>query len=67
MINNGNDALVPQNSYAIASTYLVERTFKHLPNNLKSARKSVNGGTNGLDEVNHAYEVWLNVFKQLTA
>jgi len=68
LLNNGDDALVPQNSYAIASTYLLNRgTYKNLPNNLKAARQSVNGGTNHQSQVDTAYGQWLNVFNKLMA
>lgn len=44
------------------------RTFKHvLANNLTQARKSVNGGTKGIDEVNGAYNAWIKVIKESKA
>ena len=44
------------------------RTFKHvLANNLTQARKSVNGGTKGIDEVNGAYNEWIKVIKESKA
>ena len=56
--------MVPQNSYKVASVYMRGRTFKHvLANNLTQARKSVNGGTKGLEEVNGAYNSWVDVLK----
>lgn len=64
LASNGDLAMVPENSYKVASTFMRERTFsKVLGNNLTSARKSVNGGTNGLAEVNAAYQDWVNVLK----
>lgn len=67
LLGNGDLALSPQNSYKVASTYMRGRTFKHVLNNdLTRARKSVNGGTKGIAEVNGAYSAWLNVLKSLS-
>ena len=67
LLGNGDLAMVPQNSYKVASTYMRGRTFKHVLNNdLTRARKSVNGGTKGIAEVNGAYSAWLNVLKSLS-
>jgi predicted chitinase len=64
LVSNGDLAMVPQNSYKVASVYMRGRTFKHvLANNLTQARKSVNGGTKGLEEVNGAYNSWVDVLK----
>lgn len=64
LLSNGDLAMKPENSYKIASIYMRGRTFKHvLAGNLTQARKSVNGGTKGIDEVNGAYNDWLNVLK----
>lgn len=68
LVGDGDKALIPKNSYKIASTYLKERTWKHLANNdLTQARKSVNGGTRGLDKVNSAYRFWQNIFEDKSA
>jgi predicted chitinase len=65
LVSNGDRALVPMNSYKIASAYLHLKTFKYVnAGNLTRARKSVNGGTRGLSEVNHAFNKWMNIFKQ---
>lgn len=62
LVNNGDLALVPKNSYKIASEYLKDRTWKFVnSNSLTSARKSVNGGNNGLSEVNASYNFWLGI------
>jgi hypothetical protein len=67
LLGNGDLAMAPQNSYKVASTYMRGRTFKHVLNNdLTKARKSVNGGTKGIAEVNGAYSAWLNVLKSLS-
>ena len=64
LLNNGDLALDPLNSYKVASVYMKGRTFKHvLANDLTKARKSVNGGTNGLDHVNGAYNAWVKILK----
>lgn len=62
LVGNGDRALIPRNSYKIASSYLVGRTFKYVNRgDLTNARKSVNGGTRGLSEVNSAYNFWLSI------
>jgi predicted chitinase len=64
LVDDGDKALEPKNSYNIASAYLKERTFKHLAKgDLTQSRKSVNGGTNGLDEVNKSYKEWVKIFE----
>ena len=68
LLGNGDLAMDPQNSYKIAVTYMSGRTFtKVLASDLTGARKSVNGGTNGLAEVNGAYNAWLAAFKKIGA
>lgn len=68
LVGNGDLLLVPKNSYDVAIEYMrskEKRTFeKVLKGDLTSARKSVNGGTKGLDEVNGAYNAWLNIFTE---
>jgi len=62
LLNNGDLALEPKYSYKIASEYLKDRTWKYVnANNLTMARKSVNGGNNGLSEVNSAYNFWVGI------
>ena len=62
LVDNGDRALLPLNSYLIASKYMNERTFKYVnKGDLTMARKSVNGGTKGLNEVNSAYNLWLSI------
>lgn len=66
LVGNGDLLLIPKNSYDVAIEYMrskEKRTFeKVLKGDLTSARKSVNGGTKGLNEVNGAYNAWLNIF-----
>jgi hypothetical protein len=65
LLGNGDLAMDPINSYKVASVYMRGRTFKHvLANNLTQARKSVNGGTKGINEVNGAYNAWLKALKE---
>ena len=68
LLNNGDLAMDPINSYKVTSVYMVGRTFKHVrANNLTQARKSVNGGTKGIDDINAAYNAWVNVLKESKA
>ena len=63
LVGDGNKALEPKNSYKIASIYLKLKTFQHVnAGDLTRARKSVNGGTNGLSEVNSSFARWMTVF-----
>ena len=81
LINDGDKALEPKNSYLIASAYLsnkrggiyekngVKRSTFDLArdNDLTLARKSVNGGTKDLDGINNAYGFWKNILKKNNA
>lgn len=63
LISNGDLAMREDNSYKIASIYLSGRTFQHIDaGNLTKARRSVNGGTKGISEVNGAFNDWLKIF-----
>ena len=65
LVNDGDKALEPKNSYKIASEYLKAKTWKYVESgDLTRARRSVNGGTKGLSEVNKEYQMWLNIFKK---
>jgi predicted chitinase len=65
LAKDGDKALEPKNSYRIASEYLKAKTWKYISSgDLTRARKSVNGGTNGLGEVNKEYLLWVDVFKK---
>ena len=67
LAKDGDKALVPKNSYRIASEYLKARTWKYVDSgNLTAARRSVNGGTKGESRVNEEYRRWLEVFKKKT-
>jgi hypothetical protein len=68
LVSDGDKALIPKNSYSIASTYLNNRTWKHLDKgDLTGARKSVNGGTKGVGEVNKYYEMWKGILYAIGA
>jgi predicted chitinase len=81
LINDGDKALEPKNSFRIATSYLsnkrggiyekngVKRSTFDLAkdNDLTLARKSVNGGTKDLDKINTAYVFWKNLLKKNNA
>ena len=63
LVDDGDKALLPKNSYKIASEYLDAKTFKYVNRgDLRQARISVNGGTKGVDRTNREYERSLNIF-----
>jgi predicted chitinase len=72
LVKNADLALEPKNSYQIASNYMNKKrgnakksTFDYVDQgNLTQARVSVNGGLNGLKEVNEAYAFWKGVLKK---
>jgi predicted chitinase len=65
LVEDGDRALQPENSYKIASEYLKRKTYKYVNgDNLTQARKSVNGGTSGVDRTNAEYYRWLNILEQ---
>lgn len=65
LVKDADKALIPKNSYQIASEYLKNRTWKYLDKgNMYESRRSVNGGTKGLGEVNKEYERWIKVFNK---
>ena len=61
LVGNGDLALNEANSYAIAVAFLTRKNGPIVfakKGNLTEARRRVNGGKNGLEEVNGAYEAW---------
>ncbi len=64
LVEDADKAMKPKNSYKITSEYLNRKTFKYVDSNLTQARKSVNGGTKGLNDVNSEYNLWLKVLEQ---
>ena len=64
LVENGDLALLPRNSFKIAVAYMDDRTFKYVnQNDLIKARESVNGGRKGLDLTNKEYNRWLTIFQ----
>ncbi len=63
LVGEPDYAMIPKNSYKIASEYFVKRNvFKDVnAGNLTQARKDVNGGKNGLNDVNKYYKIWLDI------
>lgn len=72
LVNNPEKIFVPENSYNVAVAYLNEKRYKAQKStfdyvdegNLTQARKTVNGGTKGLSEINTAYGFWKNLLKK---
>ena len=65
LVGDGDRALEPKNSYKIASAYLKRRTWKYVDKgDLTGARKSVNGGTKGVDRTNTEYRRWLDILNK---
>lgn len=63
LVGEPDYAMIPKNSYKIASAYFVKRNvFKNAnAGNLRQARINVNGGTKGVDEANKYYKIWLEI------
>ena len=67
LLGNGDLAIQENNSYKIAVIFLSSNTFdKVKKGDLTRARKSVNGGTNGIDEINGAYKTWISIIDKTT-
>jgi predicted chitinase len=78
LVNDGDKALEPKNSYKIATSFLSKKrggiyakngvnrsTFDMARDgNLTLARKSVNGGSKGLSEVNSNYDLWKQILEK---
>ena len=78
LVSDGNKALEPKNSYNIATTFLSKKrggiyakngvkrsTFDMAKDNdLTLARKSVNGGSKGLNEVNSKFQFWKQILQK---
>ena len=78
LVSNSEKALEPKNSYKIASIFLSNKRggiYKKNGQNqngfdlaklgdLTLARKFVNGGSNGLSEVNKYYGIWKNILQK---
>lgn len=72
LVDEPENIFIPENSYNVAVAFLTTKkgnsnksTFDWVDDgNLTQARKSVNGGTKKLDEVNTAYKFWQNLLKK---
>jgi predicted chitinase len=75
LVDNPEKVFIPENSYNVAVAFLTEKkgsskksTFDWVDEgNLTQARKSVNGGTKKLNEVNTAYGFWKDILKKNNA
>jgi hypothetical protein len=75
LVDNPEKVFIPENSYNIAVEFLIDKkgsskksTFDWVDEgNLTQARRSVNGGTNKLQEVNVAYGFWKDILKKNNA
>jgi len=73
LINNGDLALEEKNSYNIAIEYMSRiipgkknSTFGYVKEgDFVKARKSVNGGTKGIDNINKYYGIWLGIINKV--
>jgi hypothetical protein len=71
LVSNPELALQPETSYKIASTYMANRKYKGKTTfewadlgNLPYARKTINASSKGLENIEKAYNLWLNVLGQ---
>lgn len=66
LIGDGDKALVPKNSYNIASSYFKKRKVFQYANdeNFPMARKSVKGSSKGWQEAKKVYDLWIDVLKK---
>lgn len=66
LINDGDKALEPKNSYNIASEYFKDRkVFKYANDeNFPMARKSVKGSSSGWENAKKEYDRWIKVFNK---
>jgi predicted chitinase len=75
IVDNPEKVFIPENSYNLAIAYLSEKkgslkksAFDWVDeNDLTRARKSVNGGTKKLNEVNQAFKIWKDLLKKNNA
>jgi hypothetical protein len=75
LVDNPEKIFIPENSYNVAVAYLNDKrgsakksTFDWVDaGDLTQARKSVNGGTKSLSEVNTAYGFWKNLLNRNNA
>ena len=66
LIADGDKALIPKNSYNIASSYFKRRKVFEYANaeNFPMARKSVKGSSSGWEDAKNEYDLWIDVLKK---
>ena len=66
LLGDGDKALVPKNSYNIASAYFKRRKVYKYANeeNFPMARKSVKGSSSGWQKAKETYDLWINILSQ---
>ena len=66
LIGDGDKALVPKNSYNIASAYFKRRKVYQYANdeNFPMARKSVKGSSTGWEKAKKIYDLWIDIFSK---
>ena len=66
LIRDGDKALVPKNSYNIASAYFKRRKVYQYANdeNFPMARQSVKGSSTGWEKAKKIYDFWIDIFSK---
>ena len=71
LVKNPELALQPDTSYKIASTYMANRKYQGKTTfewadlgNLTYARKTINASSKGLDDIERAFNMWVNILGQ---
>jgi predicted chitinase len=72
LLKHPEEAMIPKNSYQIASNWMALKPYKNgkttfdfvKDKDFTMARKSINGGTNAIDEVNKYYLKWLTILQK---
>jgi len=66
LIGDGDKALVPKNSYNIASAYFKRRKVYQYANdeNFPMARKSVKGSSKGWEKAKKIYDLWIDILSK---
>lgn len=63
LVDDAEKAMIPKNSYRVASAYQRERTFKYVHRgDFAGARRSVKGSSSGWQEAKTEYDRWMTVF-----
>ena len=66
LLGDGDKALIPKNSYNIASAYFKRRKVYQYANeeNFPMARKSVKGSSKGWQKAKETYDLWMDILSQ---